>query len=532
MWPLILALALPARAAPAPADPAEARLTGPLRSAWREAVTQGAGGDDRLRVVVEPAPGQDVELLAGALERAGFEVELANPVGVQVRIRPASLYALAACPGVAHVRAPRRASAKETISEGYDVVMTTDWHELGLTGEGVSVGVVDLGFKGWEDLDEHEFPLDAVANFDAVDADEDDHGTGVVEVLYDFAPDASYFLATFQTDAELCAVAQAMAELDVDVINGSVGFDNAWTLDGSSGLSQCVDQVVEGGTAWFAAAGNEHGRYRRGALTYPGDDGSIALGGEKKIWMDSLDGAVDVRFRWSETFGAAGQDIDLVVYNEDGSECGRSEETQDGDDAPYEEVVEERCDDRVYATLSAGGERADLSRLTGVLYSASGLDPDMATDGGEISIPGDAFGAVTVGAWDWAPDQLSETSSWGPTDDGRLKPDVVAPVNVSTASGGRRALDGTSAAAPHAAGLGVLWTQSADVRDPAEMKAWMQENAVDEGAVGPDEESGYGLISADSAPEKQGCGCATSRRSVGLVGLVVMGALALSRRRA
>ena len=529
MWCAGLLLISLAGAAPGPADPVEGRLTGPLRAAWKSALIGGSTGDDRRPVIVEPAPGQDVELLAERLERAGYDVQLANPVGVQVRIRPRALYGLAAQPGVGRVRQPARPSKKETVSEGYDVVMLSDWHDLDHRGEGVNVGVVDIGFKGWDSLDSDEFPRDAVANFDAADPDGDEHGTGVTEVLYDFAPDASYFLATFETDAELCAVAQAMAELDVDVINASVGFDNAWTLDGSSGLSQCVGLIVEGGTAWFAAAGNEHGRYRRGALSYPTDDGSIALGGETQIWLDSDDGDVDVRFRWSETFGASGSDIDLVVTNKNGSECGRSEETQDGDDAPYEEVQAEGCAGRVYATLLAGGERADLSRLTGVLYSASGLDPDLATEGGEISIPGDAAGAVTVGAWDWTTGSLSESSSWGPTDDGRLKPDVVAPVNVTTASGGRRALTGTSAATPHAAGLGALWVEAAEARDPEGMKAWLEEGAVDVADAGPDQQSGYGLISADAPPEPEGCGCGGSKRA-GLLGVALLG-LSLRRRR-
>lgn len=530
MWRAWLVWASLAMAAPGPADPVEARLSGPLRQAWREAVEAGSAGDDRRAVIVEPAPGQDVERLSAALEHAGYDVQLANVVGVQVRIRPRALYRLAGEPGVARVRLPARPSKKETISEGYDVVMQSDWHDLDLRGEGVNVGVIDLGFKGWEDLDSDEFPRDAVANFDAADPDGDDHGTGVTEVVYDFAPSASYFLATFQTDAELCAVATAMAELDVHVINASVGFDNAWTLDGSSGLSQCVDQIVEGGTAWFAAAGNEHGRYRRGALSYPTDDGTIALGGETQIWLDSDDGAVDVRLRWSETFGAASSDIDLVVFNKNGSECGRSEEPQDGDDAPYEEVQAEGCGARVYATLIAGGARADLSRLTGVLYSASGLDPDLATDGGEISIPGDAAGAVTVGAWDWSLASLTDTSSWGPTDDGRLKPEVVAPANVSTASGGRRALSGTSAATPHAAGLGALWAEAAEARDPEGMKAWIEAGAVDEGATGPDDQSGYGLLSADEPPEPEGCGCGGSKRAGGLLCVGLIG-LSLRRRR-
>ncbi len=44
--------------------------------------------------------------------------------------------------------------------------------------------------------------------------------------------------------------------------------------------------------------------------------------------------------------------------------------------------------------------------------------------------PGDAAGAIAVGAVNWRGDRFKGYSSQGPSDDGRLKPDLVAPTDT------------------------------------------------------------------------------------------------------
>jgi serine protease AprX len=82
---------------------------------------------------------------------------------------------------------------------------------------------------------------------------------------------------------------------------------------------------------------------------------------------------------------------------------------------------------------------------------------------GTIGIPGDAKGALTVGGVydeEYNVDKVVESSSRGPTGDGRVKPDVVAPSHwiMAPARWNRREyvlVKGTSFAAPHVAGLAV-----------------------------------------------------------------------------
>ena len=58
------------------------------------------------------------------------------------------------------------------------------------------------------------------------------------------------------------------------------------------------------------------------------------------------------------------------------------------------------------------------------------LSPTAQVTASSSPTPGDAVGAFSVGAFD-ATTLLHESySSEGPTDDGRLKPDIAAPTNV------------------------------------------------------------------------------------------------------
>jgi hypothetical protein len=130
-----------------------------------------------------------------------------------------------------------------------------------------------------------------------------------------------------------------------------------------------------------------------------------------------------------------------------------------------------------------------------------------------------AKNVLTVGAIRDLPDDFGPSditvhaaSSFGPTDDGRIKPDLVAggddvrsaSANDDDAYANR---DGTSSAAGAVTGIAALLVEkyrSAHAgRDPraSELKALLVQSAEDPGSPGPDYAMGYGLVDARAAAD-------------------------------
>ncbi len=129
-------------------------------------------------------------------------------------------------------------------------------------------------------------------------------------------------------------------------------------------------------------------------------------------------------------------------------------------------------------------------------------------DGPFDSIPhkGVAKNVISVCATD-DDDHMSGFSSWGPADDGRVKPDLCANGVTLTSTcpdDGYCTLSGTSMAAPSATGAGTLLFQhlvnTTDSKPAPELlKALMINGARDRGRPGPDYAFGWGLINAQAS---------------------------------
>lgn len=165
--------------------------------------------------------------------------------------------------------------------------------------------------------------------------------------------------------------------------------------------------------------------------------------------------------------------------------------------APYYTIVK-----------SAGNDRNDTG------------DGTRPPDGPYNSIPtyGNAKNIITVGAVSKVASytgpqsvQMSSFSSWGPTDDGRIKPDLVAPgVNIFSTSAqsdeAYTSLNGTSMATPAVTGslalLQQLYSQfnDGDYMRAATLKALVLHTAKEAGgSAGPDYQFGWGLLDVEAA---------------------------------
>ncbi len=124
--------------------------------------------------------------------------------------------------------------------------------------------------------------------------------------------------------------------------------------------------------------------------------------------------------------------------------------------------------------------------------------------------PACAKNHITVGAFNSNDESMTYFSSWGPTDDGRIKPDISAPgcedgsdggVTSCSAYGGYSSKCGTSMACPTVTGLSALIVQDWRNLYPGEpdlrsstLKALLAHTAEDKFNVGPDCQFGYGSV--------------------------------------
>ena len=201
---------------------------------------------------------------------------------------------------------------------------------------------------------------------------------------------------------------------------------------------------------------------------------------EEDFWVAGLE--------WADSLGA---DVvnSSVGYNE----------FEDGTGYSYEEL-----DGRTALTTIA----AEIAVSRGiVVVAAAGNEGDKPWR--YVTVPADGPNVIAVGAVGLVQQEIAPFSSRGPTADGRIKPDVVAPgtsiVVVDTTqqpeesfSGYRRAR-GTSFATPLVSGAAALLRQIHPAWTPADVAAALKGTALDLGESGPDTTYGWGLVDALAA---------------------------------
>ena len=242
---------------------------------------------------------------------------------------------------------------------------------------------------------------------------------------------------------------------------------------------------------------------------------------------------------WDDEWGMATTDYDLFLRV--GSELhvcsGEGQEfTLSEPGTPYfplEECAwENDTNDDMAVDVVIGnylGEAAPVTFDLFVLCRAcitfsNGNKLDFNTLGSSVPNQSDAGGepasVVSLGAVRYSsPNQIESFSSRGLTEDGRLKPDAVAVDGVcitgsggfgqqSCQSGGHRFF-GTSAAAPHAAGIAALLLECQPSLSRVALRDALLDSAIDLGEGGSDPIYGNGRLNALAAADAAGCALPT-----------------------
>mgnify|MGYP005838269891 CR=1 FL=1 len=453
---------------------------------------------DRVRVIIEAVEGREAAL-RGPARGLGATIEGESATLVQALVPPQALKALAALDSVALVRRPLVA-LPAAVGEGVPLVNADDWHTAGVTGSGVKVAIVDLGFQGYSSLLGTELPSSVVTHSCRADHDitggGEKHGTGVAEIVHEMAPDAELYLINFGTEVELATCIDWMASQGVTVANHSVIWFGTGPGDGTGVINDIVnDAVLTHGIFWANAAGNHALMHWMGNWSDPNhnDWHNFAAPDEGNTISVAAGQSVFAVLKWDDPFGGSSNDYDLGLYSPELESfvCG-SANWQDGDDDPVEFFV--GCE-----------PGAGMYELAILLFDADGAANFHLYTGShpleyynvESSLlePADNPNVLTSGAVYWGtPTVIEYFSSQGPTEDARIKPDVVGPDGVTNATytGG---FFGTSAASPHSAGAAALVKQTYPTYTPAEIAAFLTgARCIDLGVGGDDNVFGCGRL--------------------------------------
>lgn len=445
-------------------------------------VTVVAAYEDRINVAVPMA-----------LVEA--ELQSADPGGIFHRLTGLDHVIAVRLP---EVRTPDQGGV--VAGEGVGLIGAGPWHAAGLTGQGIRVGILDLGFADYQSLLGVELPDQVtVQTFGWIDRYEV-HGTACAEIVHEIAPGAELFFAWYDgSDPAFGEAIDWLLAEGVQVISHSAG-GLVGPRDGSEWDARQVDRVAEQGVLWINSSGNDALSHYRGSFADSDGDGvhEFAPGEESLTLFVYGQGYLTIALQWDDVWDAANQDYNLFLYDVSGNLLASSQNAQAGGlgHDPVERIQ-----------FDPSGAFAYLSVVAGNATGSATLD--IYVDGAEVAYPqagysirppGDAVGSLTVGAVNWWDDTLADYSSQGPTDDGRLKPEISAPTGVSGVVYGSRGFDGTSASAPHVAGAAALVWQAFPEFGRQQVSDYLLSHAADLGPAGPDTGYGYGRLQLPGPP--------------------------------
>ncbi len=279
----------------------------------------------------------------------------------------------------------------------------------------------------------------------------------------------------------------AFAQLQViaarDFINGNDTVTDQ-TDQPVTGDETRSDQNIHGAQVLSLIAGDDAGRFvgvapRARFILGKTEDNGEEMPIEEDRWVAGLE--------WADSLGA-----DIVS-----SSLGYTT-WDDGTGYTFDDL-----DGRT--TVTARAAAAAVQRGMVVVVAAGN---EAGTVWNAITTPADAPGVIAVGSVDvplpgTRDPVLASTSSHGPTADGRIKPDLVAPgqgvVAANIRGGGYMRVHGTSFAAPLVAGVCALLLQAQPEWTPEDVLEALRSTALDLGETGPDNLYGWGQVDARAA---------------------------------
>ncbi len=466
----------------------------------------------------------DSEQAVEAISAVGGDVRNVFDGYVEAFVPPTALAALAQIPGLTWAREfaePHKDRGRYT-SGGVAAHLAHAWHDAGVTGGGVKIGVIDGssgvtardGFTGLRAaMASGDLPATVVGRCykavalatsdidDCAKAGGDSHGMSVAATVMDVAPDAGLYISNARTWGDLQRSVEWMKNQGVGVIVHSTSWSFHGAADGTTPVNpsplRTVKWAADNGIVWVNSAGNRNGKTWFGAFTDADNDNihEWATGDEYQEFTLNAGESKDAVFmRWDDAWGTASKDLALLVVKNPGTAS--------------EQVVDNLNDEQKGASNSFPFEFKSFTAPHAGTYAfvvkkMSGAAPGWiqmatfgslahSTTGHSVISPADSphAGMLAVGAASTASSEIRYFSSLGPTPDGRVKPDIVGADGYVAVSSTNY---GTSYAAPHVAGLAALVRQQNPAFTPAQTTEYLKTHAVPRGNPYPNNTWGHGF---------------------------------------
>jgi subtilisin family serine protease len=408
--------------------------------------------------------------------------------------------------GISFIKTPDKLIPVAVESEGVDLTGADTYHNAGYTGSGVNVAVIDVGFVGLSSaINNGELPgnvekvnctvYPCVSNSPSLETDSY-HGTAVAEIVCDMAPGANLYLIKVNDTLDLWDAKDYAISHGIKIINHSLVAFNTNFYDGVCYNYNPVctaNHAYDHGILWVNAAGNQATRHYEDTFNpdsneYHDENIEIAANGNDTI---------EVYLTW-DAWPRTNQDYNLYLYNSSSALVVCSENSQTGTQEPIEDIS--------YSVPADGAGIYDLriqkiSATSNHLLEVYSLNHDLspAIASSSLLSPADADGAMAVGAIDnsdWTTGPQETSSSRGPTNDGRIKPDICGPDGILNYTFGR--FSGTSAASPHVAGAAALILDKYPGYSVLQLWECLTASAIDMGSSGKDNIYGHGRLNLSS----------------------------------
>ncbi|HPJ30789.1 MAG TPA: S8 family serine peptidase [Methanothrix sp.] len=372
-------------------------------------------------------------------------------------------------------------------------------HRRNITGKGVTIAILDSQFY-YDNETAKKLTRDIVPFYNDSYGKYEVHGIACAELISEIAPDVKLYLVDAgNTEEGVIDAVDRLLKLDqqIDIVSCSSDFPFG-RFDGEDDICEAIEKMTAKGALWINSAGNQARCHWSGEFNDPDGNGfhnfspedesinlTLERGDLARIWLS-----------WEDDWDAAAMDYDLRLDHPVRGHWS-SDNLQKGyrDQMPLETIYLAVPEDGIYyikiRRYDDPGDQESPVRLT--IFTTQDLDEHLVQNS-SIGVMGSCPAVITVGAINISTMEIQPYSSRGPTGDGRRKPDLVAPDNVTTFSYISDGFAGTSASAPYVAGCAALIMEAFKNDPNLDVKKVLMDSATDLGPRGPDDIYGYGLV--------------------------------------